>query len=98
MKRFYLLCGCALLSCSAIAEKTPYGSCSERAQTYQERYEKSMQSKDLVCYQTALKREMSDGKKMNCPKSAQHYQSTYEKTQRSNDLICYQQALQRELR
>ena len=98
MKRFYLLVGCLFLSCSAMAEKTPYGACSERAQTYQERYEKSMQSKDLVCYQTALKREMSGGQKFSCPKTAQYYQTAYEKTQRSNDLICYQEALKRELR
>lgn len=78
--------------------QTPYGDCSDRAQTYQERYEQSQQAQDLVCYQKALERELSGQQRYNCSSSAQYYQTEYERYQRSNDLVCYQQALERELR
>lgn len=77
--------------------QTAYGSCSERAQVYQERYETSGRSSDLVCYQAALEREMSNSSSYLCPLTSQHYQTAYETNGRSNDLICFQNALQREL-
>jgi len=99
MIRFWIILMMLLtgFTCSALAQNTPYGSCPERAQVYQERYERTIQSRDLVCYQKALEREMSGKQKFSCPYSAQYYQNAYEKYQRSNDFICYQQALQREL-
>jgi hypothetical protein len=78
--------------------QTPYGNCPDHAQTYQERYERSHQSSDLVCYQKALKRELSGQQRYSCPSSAQYYQTAYERDQRSSDLVCYQQALSRELK
>jgi hypothetical protein len=80
------------------AAETPYGSCPDRAQTYQDRYSQSMRSSDLVCYQKALQRELGDSSAFSCPGSSQSYQEAYERIQNSNDLVCFQQALQRELK
>jgi hypothetical protein len=79
-------------------KQSPYGSCSDRANVYQERYERSGQASDLVCYQTALERELGGSESFACPNSAQYYQSAYERSGRSSDLVCYQQALEDELR
>ena len=78
------------------AQKTPYGNCPERAQTYQERYEKSQRSQDLVCYQKALERELNGKNSYSCAYSSQYYQTAYERNQRSSDLVCFQKALERE--
>ena len=94
----YLALILSFLPLVAIGQSTPYGSCSNRAEYYQNRYESSGQASDLVCYQKALERELSGSKTFNCPKSAQHYQSAYERSGNSSDLVCYQQALERELR
>jgi hypothetical protein len=83
---------------SAVGQTTPYGSCSQRAEVYQKRYESSGKSSDLVCYQKALEREMSGAQRFSCPRSAQQYQTAYERDGNSSDLVCYQQALERELR
>ena len=45
----------ALAFVSQAWAQTQYGGCPDRAQAYQERYERS---RDLVCYQKALKREL----------------------------------------
>lgn len=87
----------ALYAIPAIAQ-TPYGSCPERAEIYQKRYERNGQASDLVCYQRALEHELSGSQQFNCPSSAQYYQSSYERSGNSSDLVCYQQALERELR
>jgi hypothetical protein len=97
-KALYIALSLAVLSGIAIAQDTPYGSCPDRAETYQKRYESSGQSRDLVCYKKALEREMSDTQRFSCPRSAQYYQTAYESTGNSSDLVCYQQALKRELR
>lgn len=97
MKTLYLALVLVFPSLTA-AQSTPYGSCGQRAQYYQERYERSQQAQDLVCYQKALEREMRSPQRFDCPRSAQYYQSAYERDQRSSDLICFQQALERELR
>ncbi|KQQ72436.1 hypothetical protein ASF70_12970 [Rhizobium sp. Leaf321] len=76
---------------------TPYGSCSETAQVYQERYESRGQVQDMVCMQKALEREMTDGPSYSCSRSAQSYQTAYETTGRTSDLVCMQEALEREL-
>lgn len=76
---------------------TPYGSCSDRAEAYQNQYERTSQASDLVCYQKALERELGGSQEFDCPRNAQHYQSAYERSGNSSDLVCYQQALEREL-
>lgn len=81
----------------ALAQSTPYGSCPDRAEVYQTRYERSHQPKDLVCFQKAMEREMTDNKRFSCPKSSQYYHETYLRNTRSSDLVCFQQALEREL-
>lgn len=91
-------CLVSLTSTAALAANTPYGSCSDSAQSYQDRYQTSMRASDLVCYQKALERELAGDANYNCDKSADHYQTAYETNQRSSDLVCYQQALERELR
>jgi hypothetical protein len=96
MKFLLLSLSIAAISIPSLAQ-TPYGSCPERAQTYQERYERNGQAKDLVCYQNAIEREMFDSSTFACPRSAQHYQTAFETYGRSNDLICFQNALQREM-
>jgi len=83
---------------TAAAQSTPYGSCPERAEAYQRRYEAAHQSRDLVCYQKALERELAGTERYNCPQSAQYYQSLYQRSARAGDLVCYQQALERELK
>ena len=88
----------ALAITTHVWAQTPYGSCPDRAQTYQELYERSHQSRDLVCYQKALQRELNGQQRYNCSANAQYYQTAYQRNQRSSDLICYQQALERELR
>ena len=88
----------ALAFVSQAWAQTQYGGCPDRAQAYQERYERSQQSRDLVCYQKALERELRGPQRYGCPSSAQYYQAVYERYQRSSDLVCYQQALERELR
>lgn len=98
MKKISFILVVSCVSSIALAKETPYGSCSQRAETYQKRFEVSGQSRDLVCYQKALEREMSGLQRFDCPKSAQYYQTAYENNGNSNDLICYQQALERELR
>lgn len=87
-----------LVSGSAMSQSTPYGSCPDRAETYQKRYESTGRSSDLVCYQKALERELGGSQKFSCPHSAQYYQTAYESSGNSSDLVCYQQALERELR
>lgn len=77
--------------------QTPYGSCGQTAQYYQERYESSGQVSDMVCMQKALEREMSSGPSYSCGKSAQAYQTAYETTGRTSDLVCMQEALKREM-
>lgn len=97
--RIKLVIGCALaLITTGVNAATPYGNCTERAQTYQERYEKNMRAGDLVCYQKALERELTEGTPDSCPNSAESYQTAYETKMRSSDLACYQKALERELR
>lgn len=99
VKHHALLVGLIMLfSAPGSAQDTPYGSCSQRAEVYQARYESTGQSSDLVCFQKALEREMSGSKKFDCPLTAQHYQTAYEQGGNSSDLVCYQQALERELR
>ncbi|TNY27001.1 hypothetical protein BV497_05540 [Fulvimonas soli] len=78
-------------------QTTPYGNCPQRAEVYQKRYESLNQSSDLVCYQKALERELSDEQSFSCPLSAQYYQTAYERNLNASDLVCYQQALEREL-
>lgn len=87
----------ALLSASSALAQTPYGSCPQSPQYYQERYESDGQASDMVCYQKALERDMNDNSDYSCPSTAQHYQTAYESDGRSEDLICYQKALEREL-
>jgi len=87
-----------ILAAMPAAAQTPYGSCPDRAEVYQKRYERNGQASDLVCYQKALERELGGAQKFNCPNSAQYYQSSYERSGNSSDLVCYQQALERELR
>lgn len=81
----------------ALGSGLGYGSCPERAQAYQERYERSQRSQDLVCYQKALERELNGQNGYSCPNSSQHYQNAYRRNQRSSDLVCFQKALEREL-
>lgn len=86
------------LAASGAAEaETPYGSCGQNAQYYQERYETLGQISDMVCMQKALEREMTSGPSYSCPYSAQTYQTAYEMNGRSSDLVCMQEALTREL-
>ena len=75
----------------------PYGSCSDTAQAYQERYETHGQVQDMVCMQKALEREMTGGPSYSCSRSAQSYQTAYESTGRTSGLVCMQEALKREL-
>lgn len=72
--------------------------CPERAQYYQEHYEKYHQAKDLVCYNRALKGELSGLQSYDCSQSAQYYQTAYEHDNRASDLVCYKEALRRELK
>ena len=97
MKHFFTALFVLTIASQAYAQKTPYGSCPERAQAYQERYERSQRSQDLVCYQKALERELNGQNGYSCPNSSQHYQNAYERNQRSSDLVCFQKALEREL-
>lgn len=98
MKRCFIVALLVAVSAGSHAADTPYGSCPERAQTYQDRYNQTMRSSDLVCYQKALERELGDSSGFSCPGSSQSYQERYERTQNSSDLVCFQQALQRELK
>lgn len=82
---------------SGVHAETPCGSCPNTSASYQRAYEIGGQSKDLVCFQTALEREMSGSVPYECPFSAQHYQDEYTTGGQSSDLVCYQVALQREL-
>lgn len=94
------LCLAGFLACSlpAGAQSTPYGSCPERADVYQARYERTMRAGDLVCLQKAMERELSGSERYDCPRSAQYYQEAYEDRMRTSDLVCMQQALEREMR
>ncbi|WP_152974841.1 hypothetical protein [Pseudomonas sp. RIT-PI-q] len=93
-----LAVGTLALACTtAFAANTPYGSCSDSAQSYQDRYQSTMRASDLVCYQKALERELGGNSSYACDKSADHYQAAYEANQQSSDLVCYQEALEREL-
>ena len=98
MKHFLTALFFLSLTGQVYAQKTPYGNCPERAQLYQERYERSQRSQDLVCYQKALERELNGNNNYSCPHSSQYYQTAYESKQRSSDLVCFQKALERELR
>ncbi len=82
---------------SIATAQTRYGSCQEKAQFYQERYESSGQVKDLVCMQKAMERDLQDSSRYSCPNSAQYYQTQYEQYGQSDDLICMQKALEKEL-
>lgn len=93
-----LMVGAAFLSMSAWAQSTPYGSCPERADVYQARYERTTRAGDLVCMQKAMERELNNADQFDCPLSAQHYQEAYEARTRTSDLVCMQQALEREMR
>ncbi|PAA14400.1 hypothetical protein CJU74_14905 [Pseudomonas fragi] len=97
LKSLFAVCALALASTTSFAANTPYGSCSESAQSYQDRYESTMRASDLVCYQKALERELGGNSGYSCDQSADHYQAAYEANQRSSDLVCYQEALEREL-
>ena len=97
LKSLFAVCALALASTTSFAANTPYGSCSESAQSYQDRYESIMRASDLVCYQKALERELGGNSGYSCDQSADHYQAAYEANQRSSDLVCYQEALEREL-
>ena len=77
--------------------KTQNKSCSERAQTYQERYLRTNRINDLICFQKALERELTNPQQFHCPKSAQHYQDQYLKTNNSSDFVCFNKALRKEL-
>lgn len=96
-KSLLAVCALALASSTSFAATTPYGSCSESAQLYQDRYQSTMRASDLVCYQKALERELGGNSSYDCSQSADYYQTEYEENQRSSDLVCYQEALQREL-
>ena len=102
VSRVFMIAGITLLGTNfaptAINAQTAYGSCPQRAQYYQQRYESSLQSSDLVCFQAALEREMSNSASFSCPRTSQEYQTAYEKNLMSNDLVCFQKALERELR
>lgn len=92
------LAGFITFSLPAGAQSTPYGSCPERADVYQARYERTMRAGDLVCLQKAMERELSGSERYDCPRSAQYYQEAYEARMRTSDLVCMQQALEREMR
>jgi len=47
----------SLFTLPAVAE-TAHGKCADRAEIYQQRYERTGQASDLVCYQQALEREL----------------------------------------
>src|SRR3989338_9810369 len=97
MVRFLLIMLVFFSSIHLDAQQTPYGDCTEASVYYQNRYESTGQSSDLVCYQKSLERELSGSQKFSCPNSSQSYQTAYERTGRSSDLVCYQQKLQEEL-
>lgn len=89
------------LNSNTEAQSTAYGSCPERADAYQARYETSGRVSDLVCMQAALERELSGSDRSgvyDCPQTSQHYQTAYERSGRPSDLVCMQTALERELR
>jgi hypothetical protein len=88
---------CSLSLGTSVLAAAPYGSCPEKAQVYQERFESSGQVQDMVCMQKALEREMTEGPSYSCLDSAQSYQTAYEKSGRASDLVCMQEALKREL-
>lgn len=61
MKKYScLLIGLAatIYTSSSFAASTPYGDCPNSADFYQSRYEASARAADLVCFQTALEREL----------------------------------------
>lgn len=60
-----LLISTGLVLISAAQAQTPYGSCPETAQHYQNEYERNLRTQDLVCFQHALGREL--GASMNTP-------------------------------
>lgn len=95
--RLTLIAMMSMTAAEAIAAQTPYGTCPERAQYYQERYESTGRAGDLVCMQKAMERELADSSEFECPLSAEHYQTAYESSARAGDLVCMQQALTREL-
>ncbi|GAB2836728.1 hypothetical protein GCM10027276_44250 [Comamonas piscis] len=98
MRGIFLVLFSVLIGSQAFAQKTPYGSCPERAQVYQDRYERYLRSQDLVCFQKALERELNGENSDKCPNSSQSYQTAYERDQRSSDLVCFQKSLERELK
>ncbi|MCE7762933.1 hypothetical protein GQL56_09800 [Pseudomonas putida] len=98
LKTLTAACALGITSTASLAADTPYGSCSDSAQSYQNRYQSTMRASDLVCYQKALERELGGNSSYACDKSADYYQAKYESNQQSSDLVCYQQALERELR
>ena len=97
LKSLLAVCAFGLACTTSFAANTPYGSCSDSAQSYQDRYQSTMRASDLVCYQKALERELGGNSSYACNESADYYQTEYEANQRSSDLVCYQEALQREL-
>jgi hypothetical protein len=91
----------AAISCGPAVAQTAYGSCPERAETYQQRYLSNGRTSDLVCMQHALERELGGSgpaSAYNCPRTSQHYQDRYMETGNTSDLVCMQEALERELR
>lgn len=72
-------------------------SCPETSQTYQDRYERSFRTSDLVCMQRALERELSGQSVYSCNQTSQFYQERYERTGRNSDLVCMQEVLGEEL-
>ena len=97
LKSLIAICALGLACTPSFAANTPYGACSDSAQSYQDRYQSTMRASDLVCYQKALERELGGNSNYTCDESADHYQAAYEANQRSSDLVCYQEALEREL-
>jgi hypothetical protein len=84
------------IGCMAAGARAEDGSCPERSEVYQKRFEQTNAEGDMTCMQQALQRELSSTTEADCPETAEHYETAYTNGGRTNDMVCALKAKQRE--
>lgn len=72
------------------------GSCPERSEVYQKRFEQTNSEADMTCMQQAFQRELTSTSDADCPDSSEHYETAYQNGGRASDMACALKAKQRE--
>lgn len=84
------------IGCPAAYAQSDSGTCPERSEVYQKRFEETNSQEAMTCMQQAFQRELSANSDADCPETSEHYETAYQNGGRTDDMVCALKAKQRE--